>query len=41
MAEIDSYLSEILDKRGSDLHFISGDPPRVRLFGDLTALRLD
>src|SRR6266436_4040345 len=39
MAEIDTYLNEILEKRGSDLHFIAGDPPRVRLYGDLTALR--
>jgi len=36
---IDSYLNEILDKRGSDLHFIAGDPARVRLYGDLSALR--
>jgi twitching motility protein PilT len=41
MAEIDTYLNEILEKRGSDLHFIAGDPPRVRLYGDLTALRPD
>jgi twitching motility protein PilT len=36
---IDAYLSEILDKKGSDLHFIAGDPPRIRLYGDITALR--
>src|SRR6267154_5448603 len=41
MAQIDSLLLEVLEKRGSDLHFIAGDPPRVRLFGDLTALRPD
>jgi twitching motility protein PilT len=41
MAAIDSYLNEILDKRGSDLHFIAGDPARVRLYGDLSALRPD
>src|SRR3984957_1751456 len=41
MAEIDTYLNEILEKRGSDLHFIAGDPPRVRLYGDLTALRAE
>src|SRR6266851_7218498 len=41
MAEIDAYLTEVLEKRGSDLHFIAGDPPRVRLYGDLTALRPD
>src|SRR5690349_17141956 len=41
MPEIDSYLTEILEKRGSDLHFIAGDPARIRLYGDLTALRPD
>jgi twitching motility protein PilT len=39
MATIDSYLIEVLDKRGSDLHFIAGDPPRIRQFGDLMSLR--
>ena len=39
MAQIDAYLSEILEKRGSDLHFIAGDPPRIRVYGDLTPLR--
>ena len=29
MAEIDTYLNEILERRGSDLHFIAGDPPRA------------
>src|SRR6266404_1206655 len=41
MAQIDSLLLEVLEKRGSDLHFIAGDPPRIRLFGDLTALKPD
>src|SRR3954465_5462155 len=41
MAEIDAFLSEILEKRGSDLHFIAGDPPRIRQFGDLVPLRPD
>jgi twitching motility protein PilT len=39
MAAIDGYLGEILKKRGSDLHFIAGDPPRIRQFGDLMPLR--
>ncbi|HXZ60956.1 MAG TPA: PilT/PilU family type 4a pilus ATPase [Steroidobacteraceae bacterium] len=39
MAQIDPFLSEILDKRGSDLHFIAGDPPRIRVYGDLMPLR--
>src|SRR5919201_6538832 len=41
MAEIDSFLNEVLEKRGSDLHFIAGDPPRIRLYGDLSHLRPD
>ena len=39
MAAIDPFLMEILEKRGSDLHFMAGDPPRIRLFGDLMPLR--
>ena len=44
MAQIDSFLIQILEKKGSDLHFIAGDPPRIRLYGDLAPLaaeRLD
>ncbi|MGD9843449.1 MAG: type IV pilus twitching motility protein PilT [Steroidobacteraceae bacterium] len=36
---IDEYLKEVLSKGGSDLHFIAGDPPRIRLHGDLQTLR--
>jgi twitching motility protein PilT len=39
MAQIDSLLIEVLEKRGSDLHFIAGDPPRIRLYGDLSPLK--
>jgi twitching motility protein PilT len=39
MAVVDAFLSEILERRGSDLHFIAGDPPRIRLYGDLQQLR--
>ena len=39
MAQIDAYLSEVLQKRGSDLHYIAGDPPRIRLHGDLAGLK--
>ncbi|MDE2350159.1 MAG: type IV pilus twitching motility protein PilT [Gammaproteobacteria bacterium] len=38
MAAIDNYLTRLLEKKGSDLHFIAGDPPRIRLYGDLQAL---
>jgi twitching motility protein PilT len=41
MATIDTYLLEILRRRGSDLHFIAGDPPRIRLHGDLSPLSGD
>jgi twitching motility protein PilT len=41
VAQIDSFLNEILEKRGSDLHFIAGDPPRIRVYGDLMPLRPD
>ncbi len=36
---IDEYLKEVLEKKGSDLHFLAGDPPRIRLYGDLQPLR--
>jgi twitching motility protein PilT len=36
--KIDQYLKDALVKSSSDLHFISGDPPRVRIHGSLTTL---
>jgi twitching motility protein PilT len=36
---IDSYLKDVLAKSGSDLHFVAGDPPRIRLYGELQTLR--
>ncbi len=39
MAAIDEYLAEVLQKKGSDLHFLAGDPARLRVYGDLQALR--
>ena len=39
MPVIDEYLKEVLAKKGSDLHFLAGDPPRIRLYGDLQPLR--
>jgi twitching motility protein PilT len=41
VAGIDPYLIEILERRGSDLHFIAGDPARIRLHGELMTLRPD
>jgi twitching motility protein PilT len=36
--KIDQYLKDALVKSSSDLHFISGDPPRVRAHGSLSLL---
>ena len=41
MANVDALLLEVLEKHGSDLHFIAGDPPRIRVYGDLNPLRPD
>ena len=38
MAAIDQYLTQVLERSGSDLHYLAGDPPRVRQYGDLKAL---
>lgn len=38
MKKIDRYLKDALVKNASDLHFISGDPPRVRIHGSLALL---
>ena len=38
MNKIDDFLRKALEKNSSDLHFISGDPPRVRVHGSLTLL---
>ncbi len=37
--KIDEFLKDVLAKNGSDLHFIAGDPPRIRLYGELQHLR--
>ena len=36
---IDTFLRDVLTRNGSDLHFVAGDPPRIRLFGELQPLR--
>ncbi|MEZ5499301.1 MAG: PilT/PilU family type 4a pilus ATPase [Steroidobacteraceae bacterium] len=38
MAKIDEYLLMVLERGGSDLHFIAGDPPRIRMHGELMPL---
>jgi twitching motility protein PilT len=36
---IDEFLTDVLAKGGSDLHFVAGDPPRIRIYGELQTLR--
>ncbi|HMH87497.1 MAG TPA: PilT/PilU family type 4a pilus ATPase [Steroidobacteraceae bacterium] len=38
MPAIDQYLTQVLQRNGSDLHFLAGDPARVRQYGELKAL---
>ena len=38
MNQIDQYLLKLLEKQGSDLHFLAGGPARIRVNGDLTVL---
>jgi twitching motility protein PilT len=39
MPKLDEFLREVIKRKGSDLHFIAGDPPRLRVYGDLQPLR--
>jgi len=39
MPAIDPFLTQVLEHDGSDLHFLAGDPPRVRQYGELKPLR--
>jgi twitching motility protein PilT len=35
---IDEYLNQVIVRSGSDLHFIAGEPPRARIYGELQIL---
>lgn len=35
MSRIDSFLELVVQQEGSDLHLVSGNPPRVRIYGDI------
>ena len=41
MVEIDTLLEMLVARGGSDLHLVSGDPPRMRVYGDLEAISED
>jgi twitching motility protein PilT len=39
MSRVDTFLELVVKQKGSDLHLISGNPPRVRLNGDTYAVK--
>src|ERR1700678_648707 len=39
MPAIDEFLTQVLQGNGSDLHFLAGDPPRIRQYGEIKAVR--
>src|SRR5580692_4026777 len=41
MPAIDPYLTQVLERDGSDLHFLAGDPARVRQYGELKPLNAE
>ncbi len=41
MAEIDKYLQFLEKQNGSDLHISTGNPPMIRLHGNMTSLKAD
>ena len=38
MARLDEFLQQLLQRAGSDLHLLAGEPPRIRVHGDLLPL---
>lgn len=39
MNQIDELLRQLITRNGSDLHLVAGQPPRIRVYGELNALR--
>ena len=39
MNQIDELLRQLIARKGSDLHLVAGQPPRIRIYGELTPLR--
>jgi twitching motility protein PilT len=36
---INTFLELVVNQKGSDLHLVSGQPPRIRLYGDLIPIK--
>ena len=39
MKRINTFLELVVNQKGSDLHLLSGQPPRIRLYGDLIPIK--
>ena len=39
MKRIDTFLELVVNQKGSDLHLLAGQPPRIRLYGDLIPIK--
>ncbi len=39
MNQIDDFLRQLITRNGSDLHLVAGQPPRMRIYGELNPLR--
>jgi twitching motility protein PilT len=39
MKRIDTFLELVVNQKGSDLHLVSGNPPRIRLNGELVPIK--
>ena len=35
MSRVNAFLELLVKQKGSDLHLVSGNPPRIRLFGEI------
>ena len=39
MSRIDTFLELLVKQDGSDLHLVSGNAPRIRMYGELIAVK--
>lgn len=39
MNRIDSFLKLVVEQQGSDLHLVAGNPPRIRIYGEIVPVK--
>ncbi|MEZ5406109.1 MAG: hypothetical protein R3F23_08050 [Verrucomicrobiia bacterium] len=39
MAKIDAFFEQLIAAHGSDLHLGEGEPPKIRIHGEISAIR--